>query len=177
MLIRGDIEMSEECPYGFKTLKVDDDLKIHHLILNINSEHAFLYDSIMSFIQQVAASALESLHDQITTQVIDELNLGFDRRSGTLKLIGKSDIAQDDRFLDVMRFTDEYLTMTQAGYHCVKDFDSRHCWGKYFTGENTTVPHVINNHDIQIYHHLQEFRSWFGLVFDKMNKQFVGSSG
>lgn len=72
-----------------------------------------------------------------------------------------------------MKVTNQYIKLPISGYFCVKDLENKRCLGKYFEDENTTVPGIVSNYDFQVYHHVQELRSWFALMFDETSKQFT----
>lgn len=74
--------MSSICPHALLITLFDDYLKVHTINITIDSEHAFLYESIMSLIQVIAGQALEALHREINMQIVNALNDGFDRKRG-----------------------------------------------------------------------------------------------
>lgn len=68
----------------------DDYIKVHQLKIEINSEHSFLYDSIMNLIQALAITTLEALHNEIMEQIVYEIDYSFGYRKGFLQLDGKN---------------------------------------------------------------------------------------
>lgn len=83
-ILYGEPGWSDYCPSAFKVEMVDDFLRINKLSITIESQHAFLYESIMNLIQTLASEAIEALHSEISEMIADAITDSFERRKGVL---------------------------------------------------------------------------------------------